>query len=66
MRWTFRFQPTIWTEVIRQGVFLAIALGWVVLDEQQRELVLSFSSAVLAAVNWSFVAPSTPEKGSGQ
>lgn len=61
MRWSFRFQPTIWTEVIRQGVFLAVAMGWIMVDDQQRELLLGFASAVLAALNWSFVQPAAKE-----
>ena len=59
MRLHWRHQPTMWAEVIRQGLNLSIGMGWLMADSTQQALVMSFVSALLAAINWSLVAPSS-------
>lgn len=65
MQW-FRFQPTVWLEVVRQGGLLAMSMGWIVLEPNQQALALSFASAVLAALNWSLVMPTAQAPPNGR
>lgn len=61
MRWHPRFQPTLYLEVIRQGIMLAGLLGLWALTPEQVNGVEMFASAVLAAINFSLVMPTAKE-----
>ncbi len=57
MKWQFRFEPTAWSEALRQIVILSVVMNWLPLTEPQQDGVLMAGSALIALVNRSFVQP---------
>ena len=40
MKWQFRFEPTAWSEALRQIVILSVVMNWLPLTEPQQDGVL--------------------------
>lgn len=57
MKWQFRFEPTAWSEALRQIVILSVVMNWLPLTEAQQDGVLMAGSAIIALINRSFVQP---------
>lgn len=57
MQWSFRFEPTAWSEALRQIVILSVVMNWLPLTEAQQDGVLMAGSALIALINRSFVQP---------
>lgn len=57
MRYSFRLEPTMWLEVIRQALLVVALFDVVALSDEQQGAILMLASALLAAINRSLVAP---------
>ena len=57
MKWQFRFEPTAWSEALRQIVILSVVMNWLPLTEAQQDGVLMAGSAIIALINRSLVQP---------
>lgn len=57
MRISFASQPNVYSELVRQAMYLSIGMGWLHVTTEQQTLILSFVSALLAVVVWTQVVP---------
>lgn len=58
-------QPNAYAELVRQGMYLAIGMGWMNVTSEQQVLIMSFVSALLAVVVWTQVIPTRTVEDAG-
>jgi hypothetical protein len=57
-RFHFKFEPTAWSELVRQGTCFAIIMDWIHMTADQQVALIMFVSAALAFVTRQFSVPS--------